>query len=208
MDRERLDKTIDKWLDRAAADYGKAETRPGFETRIIANLNSRLAAAKWRFRWLAIAAATIVIAAFSIWALRIKHPDRPINTAIFKNGEKPKLPFDRKSIVRSESEPKTAESIRKADSKKQVSLKQMKRIKAAEEKTFVRQPTDQERLLLAFARFASAGTTIEFSDKLEAPPVAIPKLEIPAIQIQKLEILNVNIEPLSVPTLSGNEEKL
>jgi hypothetical protein len=203
MNRKGLDKAIDEWLDRAAADYGKAETRPGFETRVIANLNSRLAARKRRLRWLTIAATTSVVLVFSVWTLLIKHQDRPTNNVVFEKAEKPTPPPDRKSIVMSESEPKTAKTIGKAVSRKQVSLKHMRIMKAAEPTTLVRQPTDQERLLLAFARYASAGTVIEFSDKLEAAPITIPKLEIPAIEIPKLEIFN-----LSVPTLSGNKEEL
>jgi hypothetical protein len=208
MDRKQLDKTIDEWLDRAAADYGKAEARPGFEGRIIANLNSRLAARRWRLRWLTIAAVATVVVAFSVWTLLIKHQDHPINDAAFETAVKPKLPPERKSIVMSESETKTAEFIENADSKKQVSPKQTRRMKVAEQKRLISRPTDQKRLLLAFARFASEGTVVEFSDKLEAQPVSIPKLEAPAIQIPRLEIFNINIKPISAPNLSGNEENL
>ena len=57
MNREELDRELDEWLDRASAEYGTAETRPGFEARVIANVNSRLEKRRWRFRWLSLATA-------------------------------------------------------------------------------------------------------------------------------------------------------
>ena len=61
MNREELDRELDKWLDQAAAEYGKAEIQPGFEARIIAKLNRRLLSRSWNFRRIPAAAAIAII---------------------------------------------------------------------------------------------------------------------------------------------------
>ena len=75
MNREELDKELDDWLDQAVAGYGKADARPGFEARAIANLNARLEKNKWYFRWIPIAAAAAAVLFFSIYALRNNFQD-------------------------------------------------------------------------------------------------------------------------------------
>ncbi|MBZ5495270.1 MAG: hypothetical protein LAP85_02620 [Acidobacteriia bacterium] len=66
MDRKPLNENLDEWLDRALADYGRAEPRAGIETRAVENLRGRLQRRPWRARWqlpvwLSAAAVTIVV---------------------------------------------------------------------------------------------------------------------------------------------------
>ena len=69
MNREELDRELDEWLDRASAEYGTAEARPGFEARVIANVNSRLAKRRLRFGWVSLATAATAALIFSCYAL-------------------------------------------------------------------------------------------------------------------------------------------
>ncbi len=67
MKPESLDKKLDDWLDRALTEYGRAEPRPGLESRTIRALASRMAHRPWwrrwpRMAWISAAAATIVLA--------------------------------------------------------------------------------------------------------------------------------------------------
>lgn len=76
MNRDELDKELDEWLDRAAVEYGKAEIRPGFETRILAKLKGRLAKRRLHLPWIPVAAAFAAILFFSVYLHRNQSEDR------------------------------------------------------------------------------------------------------------------------------------
>ncbi len=66
MNREKPDRKLDQWLDRALSDYGAAEPRPGLEARILAELRTRLKSRtsrgfRWQPAWMPAALAVIVI---------------------------------------------------------------------------------------------------------------------------------------------------
>jgi hypothetical protein len=61
MNREELDRELDEWLDRAVEEFGKTEIKPGFETRIMANINSRLEKRAGLFHWVPVAVAIAVV---------------------------------------------------------------------------------------------------------------------------------------------------
>ncbi len=90
MNREELDRELDQWLDRATSEYGRAEIRPGFESRIIANVNSRWEKRKWHFRWIPVAAAIAAILIFSPFLLRKGFQERQIADISAERPPKPK----------------------------------------------------------------------------------------------------------------------
>ena len=80
MNRKLTEGNPDQWLDRALAEYGNAEPRPGLETRTIANLRSRLARRPWWRTWYHaawISAATVAVVLFMVVALA-KHEKPPV----------------------------------------------------------------------------------------------------------------------------------
>ena len=85
MKGEELDKALDEWLDRASAEYGTAETRLGFEARVIANVNSRLEKRRWRFRRLSLATAATAVVIFACYVFLAHVQEHPaIETALDK----------------------------------------------------------------------------------------------------------------------------
>jgi hypothetical protein len=198
MNREELDKELDEWLDRAAAEYGKADARPGFEARAIANLNGRLEKSKWYFRWIPIAAAVAAVLFFSIYALRNNFQDHgkaeiaSIKPAEPKSG--PKQSFDQgpagNAVVPAAKKP--ARGLHSSQPSGRFLSSGL---------------SDQERYLIAFARAASEQNITGLSEDQKFEPLQIPEMEIPEFNLPDFEITSFEIEELHTPT-PGSEEKL
>jgi hypothetical protein len=69
---------LDDWLDKALAEYGRAEPRPGIESRALAGLCSRLQRRSCRTRWLRPVWLSAVAVTILVFVIVIFHrPERP-----------------------------------------------------------------------------------------------------------------------------------
>lgn len=172
MNREELDKRLDEWLDRAAAEYGRAGMRPGIEARVIANLNSRLEKRKRYFRWIPVAAAAAILVS-SVLIFR---------TEFLEQGPA-KIASNKQIEVHSAPKPAGTAAVpaTKPSPKPQRLNKPTGRFLSSG-------LSDQERYLIAFARAASDQNITGLSGERKFEPVQIPDLEIPEFEIPEFEI--------------------
>jgi hypothetical protein len=198
MNGEELDKELDEWLDRATSEYGRAETRPGFEARVIENLNSRLQRRKWFFRWIPVAATSAAILLFSVYYFHMEFKDHETSPIASRRPVELKTGPDQ--TVRKESAGNSA--VPAANTA--YAGKQAKRLRSDKPSgRFLSSGlSDQERYLIAFARAASEQNIIGLSDNHSFEPFQMPDFKIPDFKITSFEF-----EHLHAPT-PGNEEKL
>jgi hypothetical protein len=203
MSREDLDRKLDEWLERAAAEYGRAEIRPGFENRIIAKLNSRLESRRLVLRWILVAAACAAVLVFSVHVFR---------TDIQDSGR-----TDIASQKPAKSESRPAQGLYRVSGPSMISTESptkgytghRARRKASQAKRghFLSSGlSDQERYLMAFARAASKQSSIGISEDTKFKPLQIPKAEIPEFTIPDFEISSFENESLRTLT-PGSKEK-
>ena len=213
MNREELDKELDAWLDRAAAEYGRAEMRPGFETRIIANLDARLEKRRWHLFWIPVAAAIMLVMLFLFYVLRTD----------FQVGRKMEISStilpEAKSIGEQHQDSaknaaKTAAIVGRPGAVIFSSLKPHKagyRASAKAQRTergrFLSTGlSDRERYLIAFVHLASSETPADTAENDRFERLWKPA-EIPAFKIPEYKMPAFKIEPLPVST-SISEETL
>ena len=204
MNREELDRELDEWLDRASAEYGRAETRPGFEARVIAHVNSRLEKRRWRFRWISMATAAAAILGFFSFLLLTRFQERAATEIVLEEQPKPEpnlpnsaQPERRPLIIRAES-PTKREAGKQAHPKAGETEK-MRFLSAG--------LSDQERYLISFAKAVSAQISAGIPET-EPGSLQTPDLEIPTIQIPKAEISSIIIETVQLPTDHQSEDQL
>ena len=218
MTSEELDRDIDEWLDRAAAEYGKAELLPGFETRIIAKLNNRLAEKKWYFRWLPAAAAATIILSFSVYWLHIRIEDRRATEISSEMSTEREAQPTQKAELASKppgrlDSSQSNESILEESTKESVRQHYSRKVREAQEGHFLSSGlSDQERYLIAFVRATSQETIQDIPDTtsfdpLEIDPLQIEELQIPEFHIQDFGVSSFEIEASS-PTTQISEEIL
>jgi hypothetical protein len=200
MHREDLDKRLDEWLDRATREYGRAERRPGFEARIIENLNGRLEQRRWCLRWAPAAVTVTAILAISVFMVRNSFQDRATTD------------MPSKEVV--EVSPGSLPSLR-TESGGSAAILAVPVAKMPTGAVHTHQPggrflssglSDQERYLIAFARAASEQIIAGLAENNEFEPPQMPDLEIPAFLIPEFEMTSFGIEDLHEPT-PENEEK-
>ncbi len=206
MDREQLDKRLDEWLDQAAADFGRAKARPGLEARTVARLHSRLRPRPWWRRWQIVTAAAGAAFIFLMSVFLVRFHDRRAQSIVFqdKRGETAGPNPDVGSVpalARQPSERIAGSPGSRNAGKSRTSTPEIARTRLPRQDTFPSAGlSDQERLLLAYARFASEGGIAGLADENAARPIEVLKLEIPLLEIPKLEIAPIKIEPLPVET--------
>jgi len=203
MNREELDKTLDEWLDRAAADYGKSELRPGFEARIIASLNSRLRKKTRRIPLITLSVAAAAILIFGIGALLIKFQStgrpqialkEPATIAPAIRESAPQSPPPRVIEKELAAEPSAARRIIPES-------KQTGRGRFLSSRL-----TDQERYLIAYARIVST-SSVGGVEESEFWPTEIPQPQVPPLYVPELRSLSVENKDLQISKLQ-NEEPL
>jgi hypothetical protein len=201
MNRANPDKRLDEWLDRATREYGRAELRPGFEARIIANLNSRLEKRRWRFRWAPAAVTVTAILAISVFMVRNSFQDRATTG------------MPSKELI--EAPPGSLPAL-STEGSGSGSISAVPAAKMPAGALRIHQPggrflssglSDQERYLIAFARAASDQNITGLAENNEFEPPQIPGLEIPTFMIPEFEMTSFSFEDLHEPT-PENEEKL
>jgi hypothetical protein len=205
MKREEMDKRLDEWLDQAVTEYGRAKTRPGFEARILANVNSRLVVRKWRFRWLTIAATAAAVLVFSFWVFLTKFQDEPARDIASHEVENLKPAPERSTHSESALEVKSVGSI-KMRSRIQGSSKQIGIKPSIGPGLLSSPPSEEERLLIAYARSASRESRADYSDEFVLQPLEIPETVISPLEIPELKISSTQIEPLEI-TMNESEEQ-
>lgn len=197
MNRDELDKKLEEWLDRAAAEHGRADIRPGFEERIIADLHARLDKRRRNFFWIPIAAAITVAVIFSLYFIRPDFQDgrpkeisslTPSKIAVERQGESPAKAHDQAAITVQSSmasfgSPKTPVAANPPAAKP----------RPAETGRFLSSGlSDRERYLMAFVRLTSSEEASNASeaarfDRLwkaaEIPEFRIPEFKVPSFEI-------------------------
>jgi hypothetical protein len=202
MNHEELDSQLDEWLDRATREYGRAETRRGFESRIIAKLNSRLDKRRWLPLGIPVAAAAAAILLFCVYFLRTELQDRwaadiasnkpqhmspmPVPTVQKKNDKAP--------VIQAANADSVVKQVRRQSSNKQRGRFLSSGL------------SDQERYLIAFAKTASNHEITGLSDNHNFEQLQIPELGIPPFIIPEFKIPTLEIEALLAST--GIEETL
>jgi hypothetical protein len=203
MNREELNKELDEWLDRATSEYGRAEKRPGFETRVIAHLNSRLEKRKWHFRWIPITAAATAILLFSVYFGK-----RDDERRFAPGGSGELLHINQRSggaVLQTRRDGEAVPMLQEANTMQHWARR--KRSDQPSGRFLSSGLSDQERYLIAFARAASEQDISGLSGEQKFEPVQIPELDLPEFEIPEFEITSFEIEDLNTPT-SGSEEKL
>ena len=204
MESEELDKALDEWLDRATAEYSTAETRPGFEARVIANVNSRLESRQWRFRRLslAIAATAVIIVACYMFLARVQEhpatetaldkPQRP-GSVLLDRAPREQLP----SIT--QAAPSTKQSAARRVPSKAREIPNSQFLSAG--------LSDQERSLISIVQTVSAQTSMNVSEA-EAGPLQMPDFEIPILEIPKAQVFLIKIDTVELPITLQREDQL
>jgi hypothetical protein len=202
MNREELDENLENWLDRTAAEFGQADARPGFEARIIANLNSRLKERRWRRRCMSIAAACAAVLIGTLWALLPKFQDRATTETASKISGK--IQPNLQQRLSRQSQPKTTST--RLPKNRNLRSPLVAKPRRNEQTDFLSSGlTDQERYLIAFVQAISAdGVVTDTPYQSKSGPLQIPELE----KIPEPEIPSIEIEALHIPKLNGNEEPL
>ncbi len=196
MDREQLDKRLEEWLDQAAADFGKARTRPGLEARIVAGLRIRLKPRpRWR-SWQALtAAAAVLVLSVSLFLAQfldrggqtVGVRDQPADAGRQVPGAPVGRPAEDQQPGQTASAPRSLNEVVPKPAVRNVAQPQL----PSQEVFPSAGLSEQDRLLLAYARAVSGGGVTGLMESDPTRPIEIPKLEIP-----KLEIAPIKIEPL------------
>ena len=195
-----LDIKLDEWLDKASAEYGMADVRPGFERRILANVNSRLETRRRIFHWLPIAVSAATVLAFSAWVVVTRFME-PALTEIASHET---------TIANSVVQPST--SNQPMISKKAIEITGNKPLAAPAPPVrksvgasigkglLFGPPSKQERLLLAYSGSGLFESTNDSQSEESIHPIEIPKTEIQTLDIPKIQIASAKIEPLEIKT--------
>jgi hypothetical protein len=205
MDRKELDRKLDEWLDRAAAEHGRAEIRTGLETRILANLKSRFEKRDRRFRfWVPVTVTVAAVLFISFYAVRVQYQDRaPAEIASQKPQEIKPVP-EQDSLRESRPTTTAAEPLAKTN---KLYKTRSPKIETASGRFLSSGLSDKERWLIKFVSAASEENVTETEERADFEPFEIPEEQIPEFQIPDFEIMSFNIEPFTIPT-PGNEEPL
>jgi hypothetical protein len=202
MNREEMDRQLDQWLDRASSEYGTGEARPGFEARVIANVNDRLAGRRLRFRWVLLATAATAVLVLSCYVLLTRFEDHPAGKIVMQKGQHSSLP----PIAKQERPPSIvqAESLAKGHVKKHVPIAA---IETAKNPFLSAGLSDQERYLLSFVKTVSAQ---DFPGEFEAEsrPLQMPDFELPIIPIPKAQVSFIAIDMVQLPIAHQSEDPL
>ena len=201
MEHEELDNKLDEWLDRASAGYGRAETRPGFESRIVANVNSRLEGRRWRLRWLPISATAVAVLVFSIWFIPGRFQDKSARNIALQNMEK-------KKPVPAQLLHNRPISEVKSNNEKSDSLRMRAGMRALSKPIGIESsigpgllsspPSEQELLLIAYARSASRESAGETADEQMLQPLEVPETVVSPMEVPELKISLTNIAQLEI----------
>ncbi len=201
MNREDLDRELDTWLDRASAEYGRAESRAGLEARLIANVNNRLAKRRLHFRWLSLATAATAILIFSCYVLLTRIEDHPAGESVMQK-QRSSLP----PIAKQEQPPLIvqAEPSAKMYAKKHVHIE----VKDTPKSHFLSAKiSDQERYLLSFVKTVSE-QNFAGEPEAESGPLQMPDFELSTIQIPKAQVSSINIDRVQLPIAHQSEDPL
>ena len=201
MNREDLDRELDTWLDRASAEYGRAESRVGLEARIIANVNNRLAKRRLHFRWLSLATAATAILIFSCYVLLTRIEDHPAGESVMQK-QRSSLP----PIAKKEQPPLIvqAEPSAKVHAKKHVRIEVRDTLKGYFLSAKI---SDQERYLLSFVKTVSE-QYFAGGPGAESRPLQMPDFELSTIQIPKAQVSSINIDMVQLPIAHQSEDPL
>jgi hypothetical protein len=204
MNREELDRGLDEWLDRASAEYGTAETRPGFEARVIANVNSKLEKRGWRFRRLSLATAATAVVIFACYVFLTRVQEHTATeTASDKHQRSRSGLLDRAPREQFPSITKAASST-----KQNASRPGPPKARENPEKHFLSaRLSDQERYLISFVQAVSAQTSTDTSES-KSGPLQMPNFEIPTLQIPKAQISYIKIDMVELPVTLQREDQL
>ncbi len=183
MPDERDDKFLDELLDASLRHYSDALPREGLEGRVLAQLRSARAAKssrKWAWALAAgVAAAVVIIAGI---AIRKPVPVRPAITAQHASAPQP---ASKSSPASSVATPRPA-MARQHTALRQGSA-QLAEARRPEQFPTPAPLTQQEKLLLAYARWMASSAPKGPAAEEQQDKVEIPLLTITALNISPLE---------------------
>jgi hypothetical protein len=193
MNGEGLEKELDEWLDRAAADRGSAKPRPGFEARVLASLHSRIQTRRRNFQWIALGTATaaILVVSFSVFLTRFHGADTLKEATVKPSVLQNPSPANASIRLNTAWEPKPALRAERLG-------RAARRVR--QRHIFSSGLTDRELSLIAFARVVPEDT--------ELRPFEIMEMEIPKLQIPEPEIRSIEINSLQFQTAFIDEGQL
>lgn len=192
MEHDQLDRMLDEWLDRASAERGKTEPRPGFEQRIMAGIHNRKARRSFPFGWKALATATAVAVVACVFLAHFAD-DRGKQNPL--PGES-SVPMRIDDVLPSQMEtsvivpPPVPRPARVLQSHEPESLPRQEVFPSL-------RLSQQDRLLLAYVRAVHSGTITGISEERQDGPVETGRME----EIPGIEISAIEIEPLIIERL-------
>lgn len=158
---------LDKFLDETLKSYSDAEPRIGFESRIIANL--RVAPAQpWWHRRLVYACAAIVlvcVVSYGVYRQASSRPEVAPPPAVANRVHAPEIVRSGPQVVATMQNP----AQKRAQTRRNESEQQ--RVKLASQLPVPMPLTQQEKLLLAFAREnpRELASTLEWQERMREP---------------------------------------
>ena len=196
MERDRPDKVLDEWLDKATAEFGTAEPSPGFEQRMIAKVRAGVERRPVFYYWrlLALAAAIVVMIGAILGRYAIYDKKQTPNTSAGKPGIR--LYRQEESPVRVEKAAVAPDvfSQSQASSAKPAGELAAKRDFAPAVKP---QSWSQSRLLQAYVQAVASGEIAAIDDSANDRLIHISKVdEIPMTEISSIVVESLSIEPL------------
>lgn len=202
MNPEELDRRLDEWLDRATAEYGMVEMRPGFEARIIEKANSRLAARRWHCRLAATMAALLFV---SIQFLRTPTQQRGIEERSSEAlSESASLPSDIR-IPRDDAQhsplPGSGSSIQPSMTMRaQNDFSSEKKQTALRGRFLSSELSDRERYLIAYVQEKAKSAGQDLPEDALFDPLDIGAVQIPKFQIEsfKMSFQEIQVAPTSI----------
>jgi hypothetical protein len=211
MNQEERDKELDEWLDRATAEYGRVEIRPGFEDRILAGVKRRQTEHRRRiFYWMSAAAAVALLLVFSSYRLYHHHripEERAIEVAAQANpvrNSRDSMSDERKPVapvVPSVASGSVGNSAARTRREQPASITAKKR-----PGFLAGDLTEQERLLIAFVRALPPDTPPELSVENFFEPFQLQKMDLPEFKLDELEFPPFQLNA-STETIIKSEEK-
>jgi len=203
MNREELDRKLDEWLDRAAAEYGTADVQPGFEARVIANLNSRLAKRPLRFGRVSLATAATAALIFLFYTLLTNFEGHHRTTeTVMEKQHGSSMPAPASQVQLSSIAAPASSTIRGRGKHVPPGKREI-----SKERFLSAGISDQERYLISFVHAVSEQAGSEKS-VAESGPLQMPDFEIPTIQIPKSQVSSINIDMVQLPMGHQSEDPL
>jgi len=186
---------VDQWLDVTLGNYGKAEPRPGLESRVLANLRSERSriASRWHWCWTMGAAAALAAMVVTVWIGEGVHEQnrrKPVTASTTKPDQARRGSIHSGPAVQIARAPTGAPRPGRANP----SLQHPSAVPEPRLAQFPspRDLSEQELLLVRHFRPQSDEPLLEDTATRAEPDVGIDSLEVSPLEIPNIEISESN----------------